>query len=100
VKFDEKDALATCDCDTDYLEATLHFNVPKIINLKPDLEELVVHELSHPFNWRLWDYVNQFINGNKAQEWITRSLFEEATTRIGNSLVDTKKSLEKQYQKQ
>ena len=57
VKFNERQHMATCTADPEYEQATLHFNVRRIRAEVPanQLDELVVHELTHCLTWVVGD---------------------------------------------
>lgn len=87
VKFDETQYKATSTAEPRYKELQLYFNPWRIAKEPEDLEELVVHELSHAFTWRIWELTEKLFGGDM-NKWILDELHEEATTSIGRALVN------------
>lgn len=90
--------MATSAAEPRYHQLTVTFNPKLIEDQKPDLEELVVHELCHALTWRLWTFADEILdnyitNSNyKPWKWMLEEVHEEATTAIGWSLVKAKRS--------
>jgi len=86
IKFDEPQFKATSEAEPRYKYLKLFFNPWRIAKEPEDLEELVVHELSHAFTWRIWELTEKLFGGDM-NKWILDELHEEATTSISRALV-------------
>ncbi len=96
--WDEKVNIANALAQPRYLRLSLSFNVPRILSELEErksfnLEELVVHELCHALTWRLWEFLEQYTNGDKVSEFISEEIHEEAVTNIGWALVNARRTI-------
>jgi hypothetical protein len=107
IRFDEVDNAATAEGEPRYLQHTVNFNLPKIEwriahEGTFDLEEYVVHELAHAYTIRPWALAEKLLGGKDMQHawiWVLEEIYEEATTRIANTLIELKRSLEDENRK-
>lgn len=85
IDWSERKILAGCTADPEYKQVKLHFNLPKIARLMKvelDLEELVVHELTHIPLWLL-------SRGLKSRDLNRQEEFceENTTTTVSRALI-------------
>ena len=101
IHFSEGEDTANAITQPEYCQHACNFNIPRIdwkLEHDPhfDLEEHVVHELAHSYTWKLWELSAKLLAGKDMQhawEHVLKLYYEEATTRIGWALVETKRSL-------
>lgn len=87
VAFDQKTHVATCEAQPQYMAAKLNFNLPKIakeVHGQRELEELVVHELTHIL---LWTACNMW---QEEEPGVSEFVEEHTTTWVSKALVKTK----------
>jgi predicted SprT family Zn-dependent metalloprotease len=92
--------MATSTAEPRYRQLTITFNPRLIADNKPDLEELVVHELAHALTWRLWQFADEILDNYTTNSdfepwrWMLEEIHEEAVTSVGWALVKADRSLE------
>ena len=93
-QFGKFENMATSECQPRYKRMVLMFNLERIESEAQgiDIVELVAHEMSHAFTWRIWEFCEKVISNytvghtHSTWKWLLEELHEECVTQIGNGL--------------
>lgn len=73
---------ACCEANPEYKEATLTFNLPRLLKTREDVEATVIHELLHCLVWRIAAYAESLCDGEEKALAISSDHEESLTTRL------------------